>query len=84
MRASGRAVVVLDTLELALVQSANPDATALSRPIVRLLFDPRGNPVADAPVADLTAKDGGGQYLRTIIRTEDPERYGVRVADFFT
>ncbi len=77
-------VVVLDTLELGLVYSANPDPTALSRPIVRLLFDEQGNRLGDAPIADLTARDANDQYLRTIIRTEDPERYGIRIADYFT
>lgn len=76
-------IVVLDTLELAIVMSANPETSALSRPLVRLLFDPHGNKLQDAPVCDLTEQDAGGQYLRTIIRTEDPDRYGIRIADFF-
>jgi HD-GYP domain-containing protein (c-di-GMP phosphodiesterase class II) len=76
-------IVVLDSLELAIVQSANPDATALSRPIVRLLFDPQGNRMADSPLCDLTVRHDAGDYVRTIIRTEDPERYGIRIADYF-
>ncbi len=76
-------VVVLDTLELAIVMSANPETTALSRPLVRVLFDPQGNPLQDAPACDLTEQDAAGEYLRTIIRTEDPERYNIRIADYF-
>ena len=75
-------VVVLDTFELAVVHSPNPDPAALSRPIIRLLSDAQGNRTPDAPVCDLTARDGSGQYLRTIIRTEDPDRYGIVVGDY--
>jgi HD-GYP domain-containing protein (c-di-GMP phosphodiesterase class II) len=76
-------VVVLDTFELALVQSANPDPTVLSRPIVRLLSDAQGNRAPDGVLCDLTEVDSAGQYLRTIIRTEDPERHGIRMGDYF-
>lgn len=76
-------VVVLDTLELAIVQCANPDAAAISRPIVRLLSDAQGNRVADNILCDLAAMGADGQHLRTIIRTEDPERHGIRIADYF-
>lgn len=76
-------VVVLDTFELALVHAVNPDATALSRPIVRLLSDAQGNRSPDAPLCDLTACDDQGRFFRTIIRTEDPERHGIRIGDYF-
>ncbi len=76
-------IVGLDTLELAIVMSANPDPAALSRPIVRILSDSQGNRLADAPVIDLTAKAVTGQFARTIVRTEDPERHGIRISDYF-
>ncbi len=76
-------VVTLDTFELAIVLAASPDSTALSRPIIRLLSDAHGNRQVDAPICDLTEKNADGQFLRTIIRTEDPERHGIRIADFF-
>ena len=76
-------VVILDTFEMAIVLATNPDAAALSRPIIRLLSDAQGNRVADAITCDLTEKDESGQYLRTIIRTEDPDRHGIRIADYF-
>ncbi len=76
-------VVTLDTLELALVQCANPEPTALSRPIVRLLSDSQGNRLADVIHIDLLDQDEHGQYRRTIIRTEDPDRHGIRIADYF-
>lgn len=76
-------VVTLDTFELAIVVNANPDSSALSRPIVRLLSDAHGNRQADAPLCDLTEKNEKDQFLRTIIRTEDAARHGIRIADFF-
>jgi len=76
-------LVVLDTFEMAVVLAANPDVSALSRPMIRILMDERGNPVDDATPVDLTVRREDGQYLRTIIRTEDPERYGINVADYF-
>jgi HD-GYP domain-containing protein (c-di-GMP phosphodiesterase class II) len=76
-------VVVLDTFELGVVYAANPVETELSRPLVRILTDAQGNRLPDAPLVDLLARDDTGHYLRTIIRTEDPDRWGIRVADYF-
>jgi len=76
-------VVVLDTLEVAIVLQPNADPAALSRPLIRLLFDPQGNRTPDGPLLDLLESDADGQFLRTIIRTEDPSRYGIRIADYF-
>jgi HD-GYP domain-containing protein (c-di-GMP phosphodiesterase class II) len=76
-------VVVLDTFELGLVHAPNPDETELSRPIVRILADAQGNLLADPPLVDLLARDDTGHYLRTIIRTDNPDRWGIRVSDYF-
>lgn len=76
-------VVTLDTNELAIVHARNVDEPALSRPIVRLLFDERGNQLVVGPLFDLTAKDEHGTFVRTIVRTENPERFGIRVSDYF-
>lgn len=76
-------VVVLDTFELAIVLATNPDATALSRPLVRILMDDRGNLLDDPAPVDLTARIATGQFARTIIRTEDPQRYGINIGDYF-
>lgn len=76
-------VVVLDTFELAVVLAANPDATALSRPLVRILMDDRGNLLDDPTPVDLTTRSPTGQFARTIIRTEDPQRYGINIGDYF-
>lgn len=76
-------LVVLDSLELALVVVASPEPSAMSRPLVRLLTDGQGNRLADSPMCDLTLAHDNGQFIRTIIRTEDPERFGIQVGDFF-
>ncbi len=76
-------VVVLDTFELGLVHASNPDDSALSRPIVRILADAQGNLLPDPPLVDLSARNETGQFYRTIIRTDDPDRWGIRVSDYF-
>lgn len=75
--------VVLDTFELAVVVAANPDPAALSRPLIRVLMDDRGNRIDTDAVVDLTARNEGGQFVRTIIRTDDPQRYGISIGDYF-
>lgn len=77
-------VVVLDSSALAIVMAANPDPTALSRPLVRLITDARGNRLLDSHTYDLTARDASGQFERTIIRTEDAKRYGINLRDYFS
>ena len=76
-------MVVLDTFELALVHSANPNPEAVSRPIVRIVSDERGNVAYPGQIVDLTEQDQDGAYVRTIIKTENPDRYGINVGDYF-
>jgi HD-GYP domain-containing protein (c-di-GMP phosphodiesterase class II) len=76
-------LVVLDTFELAIVHSANPNPEAVSRPIVRIVSDERGNVAYPGRNVDLTEQDADGAYLRTIIKTENPDRYGINVGDYF-
>jgi HD-GYP domain-containing protein (c-di-GMP phosphodiesterase class II) len=76
-------LVILDTFELGIVHAVNPIAEMLSRPLVRIISDAQGNLVHPGEVADLSDRDANGTYLRTIIKTENPERYGIRVGDYF-
>lgn len=76
-------LVVLDTFEMAVVMAANPDVSALSRPLVRILMDDRGNRIEDPALVDLTVRREDGQYTRTIIRTEDPQRHDINIGDYF-
>ncbi|MFN8581859.1 MAG: HD domain-containing protein [Gemmatimonadaceae bacterium] len=76
-------LVVLDTFELALVHAASPRPDAIARPIVRIVSDDRGNVLYPGHLVDLSEQTEGGVYRRTIIKTEDPDRYGINVGDYF-
>ncbi len=76
-------LVVLDTFELAVVHATNPNPGAISRPIVRIVSDDRGNVLFPGQLADLTEQDAEGTFRRTIIKTENPDRYGINVGDYF-
>ncbi|HKG94134.1 MAG TPA: HD domain-containing phosphohydrolase [Gemmatimonadaceae bacterium] len=76
-------LVVLDTFELALVHAPNPNPEAVSRPVVRIVADERGNVLYPGEIVDLTEQNAPGAFARTIIKTGDPERYGIRVGDYF-
>jgi HD-GYP domain-containing protein (c-di-GMP phosphodiesterase class II) len=75
-------LIVLDTFELAVVSASNPNPEALSRPIVKIISDAQGNRVSPPLTIDLALPEAGGQYARTIIKTADPERYGIIPGDY--
>jgi HD-GYP domain-containing protein (c-di-GMP phosphodiesterase class II) len=75
-------VVVLDTFELAVVSAANPNPESLSRPIIRIISDAQGNTISPPLQVDLAVPEAGGQYARTIIKTADPDRYGITPGDY--
>jgi HD-GYP domain-containing protein (c-di-GMP phosphodiesterase class II) len=75
-------LVVLDTFELAVVTAASPNPEALSRPTIKIISDAQGNTISPPLVVDLAVPEAGGQYGRTIIKTADPERYGVTPGDY--
>jgi HD-GYP domain-containing protein (c-di-GMP phosphodiesterase class II) len=76
-------LVVLDTFELGIVHAVNPIPEMLSRPLVRVISDAQGNLQHPGTLIDLAEQSEEGVYLRTIIKTENPERYGIRVGDYF-
>ena len=76
-------LVVLDTFELGVVHAVNPIPEMLSRPIVRVISDAQGNLLHPGTLVDLAEQRADGMYLRTIIKTENPDRYGIRVGDYF-
>jgi HD-GYP domain-containing protein (c-di-GMP phosphodiesterase class II) len=77
-------LVILDTFELAVVHAANPLPEAISRPTVRIVSDATGNLLYPGHLVELAERDPAtGQYARTIIKIADPDRYGIRVADYF-
>jgi HD-GYP domain-containing protein (c-di-GMP phosphodiesterase class II) len=76
-------LVVLDTFELGIVHAVNPMAEMLSRPLVRVISDSVGNLSRPGAVVDLADRREDGTFHRTIIKTENPDRYGIRVGDYF-
>jgi hypothetical protein len=65
------------------VHATNPIPEMLSRPIVRIISDRQGNLESPGTLTDVAEHDEHGVYKRTIIKTENPERYGIRVGDYF-
>jgi HD-GYP domain-containing protein (c-di-GMP phosphodiesterase class II) len=75
-------LVVLDSFELAVVRAANPNPEFISRPVVSVVSDALGNLLDPPRIVDLAIQRPDGQFARTIIKTADPERYGIRVSDY--
>lgn len=77
-------LVILDTYELAVVYEPNPDPTRIHQPVVKVIADPMGIPLAEPLRADLSEIDPAtGHPKRTIIKTTDPEKYGINVGEYF-
>ena len=75
-------LVILDTFELAVVVAANEDPQEIHRPVVKLVSDAFGHAV-DGRRVDLSERDPAtGEHARTIVKVTEPERYGIRVADY--
>ncbi len=76
---------ILDTHELAVVSEVNKDPDLLHRPKVKVISDAMGVPLAEPVTLDLAQLDPAtGQPARGIIKTTDPQKYGIRVSDYLT
>ncbi len=75
--------VILDTYELALVTAANPDPQMLHRPMVRVVSDPTGIVIYPGFVANLAEQNEAGSFVRSIIKVTNPDKFGIRVSDYF-
>jgi HD-GYP domain-containing protein (c-di-GMP phosphodiesterase class II) len=77
-------LAILDTNELAVVIACNPDPKRLHQPLARVIADGSGMMLAEPISVDLSEADPAtGRLKRTIIKTIDPDRYGVRISDYF-
>jgi HD-GYP domain-containing protein (c-di-GMP phosphodiesterase class II) len=75
---------ILDTFEVAIVSQANPDRELLNRPVVRIVIDPAGGLIAPPGTAvDLAERGPNGDYLRSIVKVTNPDRYNLTVGDYF-
>ena len=72
-------LVLLDTKELGLVYGSN--TTFQDRPRVLVIIDSKGNRVK-GDVVDLTEKESSGKYMRTIVKTMDPNKYRINLAEY--
>jgi HD-GYP domain-containing protein (c-di-GMP phosphodiesterase class II) len=76
-------LVILDTHELAVVAQVNADPELLHRPKVRVISDPVGLPLSEPKTIDLAESDPAtGAAKHQIIKTTDPQKYGIRVSDY--
>ncbi|MDH3205031.1 MAG: HD domain-containing protein [Gemmatimonadota bacterium] len=76
-------LVILDTHELAVVAQVNPDPDLLHRPKVKVISDPVGLPLSEPKTLDLAEADPAtGAPRHQIIKTTDPQKYGIRVSDY--
>ena len=77
-------LVLLNTREMGLVFESNPNPQCLDRPRVLVVMDAKGRRLnrEAAPAADLMEQDSSGGFRRTIVRSLDPNEYGISLADF--
>ena len=69
-------LVILDTHELAVVSKTHSEIEHLHRPMVKVISDSRGGPLKTPVTVDLSLGE------RTIVRTTDAQKYGIRVSDY--
>ncbi len=75
---------ILDTNELAVVAARNPDPLKIHQPIVKIISDNWGAMLAEPFTVDLSEIDPAtGNARRAIIKTTDPDKYGIRIAEYF-
>jgi len=76
--------VILDTFEVGIVASVNPNPEFLNRPIARLCLDADGALIGPAGrEVNLAELDSSGGFRRSIVKVTDPDRYGIIVGDYF-
>jgi HD-GYP domain-containing protein (c-di-GMP phosphodiesterase class II) len=75
--------VILDTYEVAIVHAANSDVSQVHRPMVRIVASSDGSIQRPGELADLAQRDEHGNFPRTIVKVTDPEKYGIKVGDYF-
>jgi len=72
-------LIMLDTKELGIVAAANPSDQG--RPRVTVITDGQGGKV-EPFTAELTERGADGNYLRSVAKTLDPNKYRINVADY--
>jgi HD-GYP domain-containing protein (c-di-GMP phosphodiesterase class II) len=76
-------LVALDNGELGIVVEINSEVAFILRPKVKLITDGAGNKI-DGEIVDLTDTEPvKKQYKRTIVKSLNPEKYGIKPSDYF-
>ena len=76
-------LVYLNTGEVGIVTETSPHPSFAQRPKVKIIAAPNGEKM-DGPVVDLTDIDAETRKFKaTIVKTLDPDVYGIQVADYF-
>lgn len=76
-------VCILDSGELAVVVAPSPNPEELHRPLVRVVSDASGRRLGEPQLVDLSAPDPvTGRPARTIVKTTDADKYGIKIADY--
>jgi len=76
-------LVILDSMEMAVVAQANPNPDLANKPVVKIISDAMGVPMPEPLTVDLTEVDPAtGGPRRTIVKTTDPQKYGIKVSDY--
>ena len=76
-------VFMLDTFELAVSHSVNPNPDFAKRPMALVISDDEGNLHHPGVLVDLGETDEEGRFRRSILEIVDPAPYGIRVGDYF-
>lgn len=76
-------LVILDSMEMAVVARANPNPDLANKPTVKVISDAMGVPMPEPLTLDLTeVNPATGNPMRTIVKTSDPQKYGIKVSDY--
>jgi HD-GYP domain-containing protein (c-di-GMP phosphodiesterase class II) len=73
-------LVLLDSKEMGLVYECNP--LLADRPRVMIIVDSSGKRLKEGRVVDLTERNPEGRYLRSIVKTLDPNKYKINLAEY--
>jgi HD-GYP domain-containing protein (c-di-GMP phosphodiesterase class II) len=77
-------LAILDTHELAVVTGRNADPKRLHQPVVKIIADQNGVMLAEPFSVELSeVNPETGAPRRTVVKTIDPDQYGIRVSDYF-
>jgi HD-GYP domain-containing protein (c-di-GMP phosphodiesterase class II) len=75
-------LVILDTQEMAVVTGPNPDPGRIHEPVIKVIYDGLGVPLAEPLTVNL-AERREGHPPRRVVKTTRPERYGIDVGAYF-